>query len=145
LSPEAVNGDHNRLLHRKRARQRWFENVKEILVVDDEPNIRFLVRVTLEAAGYEVVEAHHGVAALERAKESRPDLVVTDLMMPVMGGRALIERLRSNPETAAIPILVISANGNLDVGEADAALSKPFDPDELLENVCTLSQEAGSR
>lgn len=106
--------------------------------------MRFLVRVTLEGAGYDVVEAHHGAAALERAKESLPDLVVTDLMMPVMSGRQLIDRLRSNPETAAIPILVMSANGNLSVGAADAALAKPFDLDELVETVRRLSQEGGA-
>ena len=100
--------------------------------------MRFLVRVTLEGAGYDVVEASHGAAALERAQESRPDLVVTDLMMPVMGGWELIDRLRSNPETAAIPILVLSANGNLRAGDADAVLGKPFDLEDLLENVRTL-------
>jgi len=106
--------------------------------------MRFLVRVTLESAGYEVVEAHHGAVALERAQDSRPDLVVTDLMMPVMGGWELIDRLRSNPETAAIPILVLSANGNLRAGDADAVLGKPFDPDTLLQNVRTLSKEGDS-
>lgn len=106
--------------------------------------MRFLIRVTLEGAGYDVVEAHHGAVALERAKESRPDLVVTDLMMPVMGGRELIDRLRSDPETTSIPILVLSANGSLRIGDANAALSKPFDPEVLLENVRTLSQEGGA-
>jgi len=101
--------------------------------------MRFLVRVTLESAGHEVVEANHGAAALERATESPPDLVVTDLMMPVMSGRELIDRLRSNPLTASIPILILSANGSLRIGDADAALAKPFDPDVLLENVRTLS------
>ena len=72
--------------------------------------MRFLLRVTLEGAGYEVVEAHNGAVALERAKESRPDLVVTDLMMPVMGGRELIDRLRSNPDLTTTPILILSAN-----------------------------------
>ena len=107
--------------------------------------MRFLVRMTLESAGYEVVEANHGAAALERAQESRPDLVVTDLMMPVMSGRELIDRLRSNPETAAIPILVLSANSNLSAWGADAVLSKPFDPGALLEHVRTLTQEALTR
>ncbi len=106
--------------------------------------MRFLVRVTLEGAGHDVVEANHGAVALELAHESRPDLVVTDLMMPVMGGRELIDRLRSNPETAAIPILVLSANGNIRAGGADAALGKPFDLEDLLENVRTLSKEGGS-
>lgn len=106
--------------------------------------MRFLVRVTLESAGYEVVEAHNGAAALERAKESRPDLVVTDLMMPVMNGRELIDRLRSDPETGSIPILILSANSSLRIGGADAALAKPFDPDALLENVRTLSPEGAA-
>jgi CheY-like chemotaxis protein len=101
--------------------------------------MRFLVRVTLELAGYEVVEANHGAAALELAAASPPDLVVTDLMMPVMGGRELIDRLRTNAETSSIPILVLSANGQLRAGAADAALGKPFDAEELLENVRTLS------
>lgn len=106
--------------------------------------MRFLVRVTLESAGYEVVEAHNGAAALERAKESRPDLVVTDLMMPVMNGRELIDRLRSDPETGSIPILILSANSSLRIGGADAALAKPFAPDALLENVRTLSPEGAA-
>lgn len=95
----------------------------------------------LENEGYEVVEAHHGAAALERVQKSRPDLIVTDLMMPVMGGRELIERLRSDPETATIPIVVLSANADLVADTADAALSKPFDVDLLLETVQNLSQE----
>ena len=101
--------------------------------------MRFLVRVTLERAGYEIVEAGHGAAALERVQESPPDLVVTDLMMPVMGGRELIQRLRADPETASIPILILSANSRLVLGEADAMLSKPFDLDDLLEQVHTLA------
>ena len=91
-----------------------------------------------------MVEAHHGAVALERVRESRPDLIVTDLMMPVMGGRELIERLRSDPETATIPIVVLSANSNLASEGADAALSKPFDLDVLLETVQTLSQQGGA-
>lgn len=91
-----------------------------------------------------MVEAHHGTAALERVQEARPDLIVTDLMMPVMGGRELIERLRSDPETATIPIVVLSANSGLAAEDADAALSKPFDPDVLVETVQTLSQQGGA-
>jgi CheY-like chemotaxis protein len=114
-----------------------------ILIVDDESNIRFLVRITLENAGYEVIEAHHGAAALERTRESPPALIVTDLMMPVMGGRELIRRLRADPATASIPILVLSGNAALDAGEADAALPKPFDPQALVESIRTITQEGG--
>jgi CheY-like chemotaxis protein len=74
---------------------------------------------------------------------SQPDVVVTDLMMPVMNGRELIGRLRSNPETASIPILGLSANGNLRLGEADATLGKPFEPEALLEQVRALSRKEG--
>lgn len=111
-----------------------------ILVVDDESNMRFLLRLILEGAGYEVAEAPHGSSALELAHESRPDLIVTDLMMPVMGGHELIERLRADPETRGIPIVVVSANPRAAAPGADAGLGKPFDPDALLEVVRSLTE-----
>jgi CheY-like chemotaxis protein len=116
--------------------------VRTILIVDDESNMRFVLRMILEDGGYEVVEASHGAAALERAKESQPDLVVTDLMMPVMTGRELIERLRADPQTAEIPIVAISANPSVTLDDVDALLGKPFDPDELLETARSLAAEA---
>jgi CheY-like chemotaxis protein len=121
--------------------QRWIESVSKILVVDDESNMRFLLRMVFETEGFEVVEAHHGAIALERVKEERPDLVVTDLMMPVMNGRDLVERLRDDPETADIPIVVISSSRNIEVAGADAALRKPFDLDALLEAARSLSRK----
>jgi CheY-like chemotaxis protein len=75
-------------------------SVKRILVVDDDPSIRFLLRMIFESSGYEVSDAQHGVAALVRIMDALPDLVVTDMMMPVMDGRALIKNLRGNPRTA---------------------------------------------
>jgi CheY-like chemotaxis protein len=121
--------------------QRWSESVSKILVVDDESNMRFLLRMVFEAEGFEVVEANHGAAALERVREAQPDLIVTDLMMPVMDGRDLIERLRADAETAGIPILVLSANRNLEVAGADLAMSKPFDPDGLLDAARSLRRK----
>ena len=103
----------------------------EILIVDDEPDVRFVLKMAFQSAGHRIVEAHHGVAALERVKDSRPDLVVTDVMMPVLDGLGLIRQLRSDPHTAAIPILVLSAHPNAASG-ADAALAKPFRPHEVL-------------
>jgi CheY-like chemotaxis protein len=105
--------------------------VAEILIVDDEPDIRFVLKIAFEAAGHRISEAHHGVAALDRVKDSRPDLVVTDVMMPVLDGLELIERLRSDPETAAIPILVLSSHAKSVTG-ADAAMAKPVRPHEVL-------------
>jgi len=117
--------------------------VRTILVVDDESSMRFLLRMILESAGYEVVEAPHGAAALERAKESPPDLVVTDLMMPVMNGRDLVGRLRADPETARIPILLISANPHADVAAVDAIVGKPFHPEAVVEAARSLAGSGG--
>jgi CheY-like chemotaxis protein len=75
-----------------------------VMVVDDEPDFRYLLRITLERAGYGVVEAAHGEAALEQARRSPPQLVVTDRMMPRMNGGELIEQLRADESTKAIPI-----------------------------------------
>lgn len=115
--------------------------MKTILIVDDESNMRFLHRMILESGGYEVIEAAHGAAALERAKESPPDLVITDLMMPVMSGRELIERLRADPVTAGVPIVIVSANPRSVLEAADAVLGKPYDPDELLSAARSLMQD----
>jgi CheY-like chemotaxis protein len=106
-------------------------------VVDDEPDMRFLFRHFLETAGHEVVEANDGGAALQSVHESPPDLVITDIMMPVMGGLELIGRLRSDPATAAIPIVVVSGDTQLAVA-ADAALAKPIWPHELVKTVGSL-------
>ena len=102
-----------------------------VLVVDDEPDIRYLLRVTLELAGYRVVEAAHGEAALEHVRDSPPQLVLTDQMMPIMNGGELIERLRAEASTKAIPIVMVSGTRSVQPG-ADALLGKPFDPAELI-------------
>jgi CheY-like chemotaxis protein len=102
-----------------------------ILVVDDEPDLRFILRRILERAGHEVVEAGHGAAALESVRGSRPDLVVTDIMMPVMDGVELVRRLRADPATARIPILVVSGD-SLHPVAADAVLPKPYHPDQVI-------------
>lgn len=102
-----------------------------VLVVDDEPDIRYLLRVILEFAGYRVVEAAHGEAALEQVRDSPPQLVLTDQMMPVMNGGELIERLRAEASTKAIPIVMVSGTRSVQPG-ADALLGKPFDPAELI-------------
>lgn len=111
----------------------------KVLVVDDESNMRLMIRMILESAGHEVVEAAHGAAALERVKDSQVDLVVTDLMMPVMTGRELVERLRADPGTASIPIVVVSASSSSVATAADAVLGKPFEPFELLDSVSSLA------
>jgi CheY-like chemotaxis protein len=97
-----------------------------ILVVDDEPDQRFLLRRIFERAGHEVTDAGNGAAALAAVRESEPDLVVTDMMMPVMDGPELIRRLRGEPATAHIPILAASGDCQL-ADAADAVVPKPYD------------------
>lgn len=113
-----------------------------ILIVDDEPDMRFLLKLVFEAAGHRIVQANHGVAALEHVQESRPDLIVTDLMMPMLDGLGLIERLRSDPDTETIPILVLSSHARAVPG-ADAALTKPFRPHEVLAKGLSLIEGGG--
>ncbi len=105
-----------------------------ILVVDDEPDLRFLLRRILEGAGHQVTEAGHGAAALDVVAAARPDLVVTDMMMPVMGGAELIRRLRAEPRTATISIMAVSGDPHL-AGGADVIVPKPFRKRDLLTSV----------
>ena len=93
--------------------------------------MRYVLRRILERAGHEVVDAADGAAALEAALRSPPDLVVTDMMMPVMDGAELIRRLRADPSTMAIPILASTSNVELAAG-ADAILTKPWKVDQML-------------
>ena len=103
----------------------------KILIVDDEPDLRYLLRRVFERAGHVVTDAGHGEAALDVIQEALPDLVVTDMMMPVMDGAELIRRLRADPATAQIPILAVTGDAQLAV-EADAVLSKPWKSQQLL-------------
>ncbi len=109
-------------------------------MVDDEPDLRFILRRVLLRAGHEVSEAGDGAAALASVHASAPDLMVTDMMMPVMGGVELIRALRSDPATTSIPVLAVSGDAHLAV-DADAALAKPYECSELLEVVEGLLRE----
>jgi len=122
-----------------------------ILVVDDDADVRFVLREILEEAGHEVVEAAHGAAALDLISPQRlPDLVVTDLAMPILGGEELIGRLRSTPTTAAIPIVVLS--GNADAawtlkasGLVEAVVSKPFGAAAVTKAIHAVAGRASTR
>lgn len=111
--------------------------------MDDDPSIRFLLRLIFEGAGYRVTEAQNGIAALIRIKDEFPDLVVTDMMMPVMDGGQLIEHLRAEPATASVPILAVTANPRAKAAAAyaDAVFAKPFDRAQLLAMVSKLLGE----
>jgi CheY-like chemotaxis protein len=103
-----------------------------ILVVDDEPDQRFLLRRSLMRAGHDVTEAGDGAAALRAIAQTAPDLLVTDMMMPVMGGKELIRRLRGEPATASLKILVTSWDWR-QAGGADAVVPKSDSLHRLVE------------
>lgn len=111
---------------------------KTILAVDDERSIVRLVQVNLERYGYTVVTASDGREALEKIALHHPDLVVIDVMMPFMDGFEVLRRLRKDPATRELPVIMLTAKAmDSDVYEgwksgADCYLTKPFHPGELL-------------
>jgi two-component system chemotaxis response regulator CheY len=111
-----------------------------ILVVDDEPDERFLVGRTLKKQGHDVTVAGNGAAGLRAAQEECPDLIVTDIMMPVMDGVELIRQLRVDPATAGILILAASGDTHL-AGAADAVLAKPYNNHSLVALVNSLLEK----
>ena len=122
---------------------------RPILVVDDDAKIVRLVRTYLERDGYRVVTAADGPGALDAIERHRPALVVLDLMLPELDGRAVIRAVRRDDEAAATPILVLSARGTtldriagLEDG-ADDYLPKPFSPAELVVRVKAILRRAG--
>ena len=121
---------------------------RPILVVDDDAKIVRLVRTYLEREGYAVVAAADGPAALDAIETHRPALVVLDLMLPELDGRAVIRAVRRDDEAAATPIIVLSARGTtldriagLEDG-ADDYLPKPFSPAELVLRVKSVLRRA---
>ena len=111
----------------------------QILVVEDDDAIRGLVTEVLRDDGYDVREATNGVEALDRLREERPDLIVLDLMMPVMDGWAFVEECRRQPCCDDVPIVVTSASHDLprtaerlSTFGVRTCLAKPFDVDGLL-------------
>jgi DNA-binding response OmpR family regulator len=112
-----------------------------VLVVDDDPVILQLLRVNFEMEGFAVITAADGEQGVERARADHPDIVVSDVMMPRMSGTELVAKLRADPATEALPILLLTAKAQqtdigagLDVG-ADDYVTKPFDPLDLVDRV----------
>jgi CheY-like chemotaxis protein len=105
-----------------------------ILVCDDEPVLRMLVRATLDQGNYTVVEASDGDDALARTRSERPDLILLDMMMPGRSGSDVLRELRSDPATAATPVIMLTARAQasdreaMSLAGADHYLTKPFSP-----------------
>ena len=109
-----------------------------VLIVEDEKDVREMLRLNLKAGGFDVLEAHNGAEGLAIAKAELPSVVILDLMMPEMSGMEVCRALRRNPATSRIPILMLTAKSTegdkvagLEVG-ADDYVTKPFSPRELL-------------
>jgi CheY-like chemotaxis protein len=121
--------------------------VPRVLIVDDSPSIRLLIRANLELAGFEVDEVEDGVACVEwlQACVELPDVVTLDVMMPKQGGIATAMAIRSDPRTAGVPIVMVTTQNlpaDIARGEragVDAYVTKPFDPDELVATVSAVA------
>jgi phosphate regulon transcriptional regulator PhoB len=121
---------------------------REVLVVEDEPDIRRLVVLHLESDGFRCRTAANGLDALREAKANVPDLVVLDLMLPGLDGLEVCRRLRGDASTAGVPIIMLTAKSDevdrvvgLEVG-ADDYVAKPFSPKELVARVRAVLRRA---
>ena len=119
-----------------------------VLVVEDEPDIRDLLAFHLEREGYQVTRATTGPEALRQLRVAPPDLVILDLMLPEMDGLEVCRRLRAEPVTAALPVIMLTAKGDevdrvvgLEIG-ADDYVVKPFSPKEMLARVRAVLRRA---
>ena len=117
---------------------------KKILVVEDEPEIAQLVTHYLEKEGFRTVTALNGFEAIKKVKEDKPDLLVLDLMLPELDGLEVCKRLRSTPNTAMLPIIMLTAKAEesdtivgLELG-ADDYVTKPFSPKTLVARIKSL-------
>jgi len=114
---------------------------QSVLVVDDEPQARSMMRLIMVRAGFDVLEAKDGYEALDEVERQVPDLMILDIMMPGIDGFYVCQRLRADDRTAELPIIVLSAKTDADsikrgkeVG-ATMYLTKPVSPDELTRHV----------
>jgi len=121
----------------------------KVMVIDDEPDIVKLVKISLEMANFEVIEAFSGKEALEKVQKTVPDLFLLDIMMPEMNGYEVCQKLKGEEKTRNVPVVMLTAKGQkgdaeqgLKVG-ADDYIIKPFDPYELGEQIHEMLQPRG--
>jgi len=124
--------------------------MKTILIADDHEHLRLLVRETLECPEYKIVEAVDGAQALQLARETKPDLMILDWMMPEMSGMEVLDALRSDREVGTLPVIMLTAKAQkTDRNEAlmkgiRGYLIKPFSPLELMDRVEKALKPLGS-
>ncbi len=119
--------------------------MKKILVIDDEPDIVFLIKLILEKEGYKVIEANSGSEGLELAKKEKPDLILLDVMMPDMLGWEVSKKIKADKELSKIPVAMLTVKSaaedklkSLEEARADWHIAKPIDREKLLSTVAWL-------
>jgi DNA-binding response OmpR family regulator len=111
---------------------------KLVLVVDDEDMTRQMIAMFLKMDGHDAIEAEDGVEALKQVAKHQPDAIILDVMMPEMDGITMCKKLRANPATETIPVLMLSGRSQIGAEEegleagANAYMKKPMDPKEML-------------
>jgi len=115
---------------------------KQILCIEDEPEMIDLIRLILGRRGFEVVGAAGGKEGLEKVRQEQPDLVLLDLMMPDMDGWEVYQQMKADEKTKDIPVIVVTAKAQsidkvlgLHIAKVDDYIAKPFSPQELLNSV----------
>ena len=124
----------------------------KIMIVDDEPDVVYVIEQNLLKEGYKVVKCYDGLDALAKVGSEKPDLILLDIMMPKLDGHAVNSRLKENPATASIPVIVITAHGNLrkllqvrDELAVSGYFEKPFPVSLLKEKIKELLNPDGTK
>jgi two-component system, OmpR family, response regulator VicR len=119
-----------------------------VVCIEDEPEMIDLVRLILSREGFDVVGAPGGIEGLNVIEDLQPQLVLLDLMMPDMDGWEVYQRMKSNPNTSHIPVIVVTARAQsidkvlgLHIAKVDDYITKPFGPAELLNSVAKVLSE----
>lgn len=123
-------------------------NRKKILLIDDEPELIKAVEIRLKSIGYEVALSYDGRAGIDKAKEIKPDLIILDLVMPIMDGYSAAKILKDDPETKHIPVIILTASQREDLKTrcrelgVTSFIMKPFETSDLLMVVKAILKEA---
>ena len=125
--------------------------MSKILIVDDEQDIVELISYNLEKEGFSTIKAYDGVSVFNVITTKKPDLLILDLMLPGMNGLDICKKIRANPATADLPIIMLTAKGDeldkiigLEIG-ADDYITKPFSVKELVARVRTILRRSQDR
>ncbi len=125
--------------------------MSRILIAEDEKDIRELITITLQFAGFEVISTANGEEALEKAMKESPDLLLLDVRMPRMNGYDVCRHVKSHPKTRHIPVVFLSAKGQesevnagIEAG-AEAYILKPFSPDQLIQQIRVILKTHGAK